>query len=156
MTTKTVIEPNRKSISVKAPVERAFATFTDGIAQWWPLDSHSVGAGRDDVRTETVLFEGRVAGRLYERMSDGQEAAWGEVLVWEPPGRIVLSWHPGYEDASKSTEIEVRFTPEGDGTRVELEHRGWERLGERAAEAQAGYAGGWDAVLGMYAEAASE
>jgi uncharacterized protein YndB with AHSA1/START domain len=155
MTTRTEIEPIRKSISVKAPVERAFATFTDGITQWWPLDTHSVGAGRDGVRAEEAAFEGRVGGRLYERMSDGQEASWGEVVAWEPPNRIVLTWHPGYEDPSKSTEIEVRFTPEGDGTRVELEHRGWERLGERAVEAQAGYSGGWEAVLRMYAAAAS-
>ena len=92
---------------------------------------------------------------LYERMSDGQEATWGEVLVWDAPSRIVLTWHPGDEDASRATEIEVRFTPEGDGTRVDLEHRGWERLGEQAAEAQAGYDGGWEAVLATYAEAAS-
>jgi uncharacterized protein YndB with AHSA1/START domain len=146
MTTKTGVEPIRKSISVKASVERAFETFTDGIAQWWPVDTHSVGAGRDGVRTEEAVFDGRVGGRLYERMSDGQEADWGEILTW----------HPGDDDPSQSTEIEVRFTPDGDGTLVELEHRGWDRLGERAAEAQGGYDQGWNAVLGKYAEAASE
>ena len=31
------------------------------------------------------------------------------------------------------TEIEVTFTDEGGKTRVDLEHRGWERLGEHAA-----------------------
>jgi uncharacterized protein YndB with AHSA1/START domain len=155
MTTKTGMEPIHKSIRVDAPVEQAFATFTERIAQWWPLDRYSVGAGRDGVRTETAAFEGRVGGRLYERMSDGQEATWGEILAWEPPGRIVLTWHPGSEDASRATEIEVLFTPDGDGTRVELEHRGWERLGERAAEARTGYDSGWQSVLGKYEEAAS-
>ena len=155
MTTKTGIEPIRKAINVNAPVERAFATFTDGITGWWPLETHSVGAGRNGVRAETAVFEGRIGGRLYERMSDGDEADWGEVLVWEPPSRVVLTWHPGYEDSAQWTEIEVRFTPEGNGTRVDLEHRGWERLGERATQARSGYDSGWEFVLGKFEGAAS-
>ena len=48
-----------------------------------------------------------------------------------------------------TTEVEVRFTPEGDGTRVELEHR---RLGaarsDGAAEARGSYGSenGWEMV----------
>ena len=154
MTTQTGIEPIRKSISVNAPVERAFSTFTDGIAGWWPLETHSVGAGRNGIRAEAAVLDGRVGGRLYERMSDGQEADWGEVLAWEPPNRLVLTWHPGYEDPSAATEIEVRFTPEGGGTRVDLEHRGFEVLGKDAEEAHAGYAVGWPGVFDRYVETA--
>ena len=33
---------------------------------------------------------------------------------------------------SEFTEVEVLFTPDGDGTRVDLEHRDLERMGERA------------------------
>jgi hypothetical protein len=45
----------------------------------------------------------------------------------------------------------VRFTPEGDRTRVELEHRGFERLGGLARKARRGYPIGWAYVLGLYA-----
>jgi hypothetical protein len=45
----------------------------------------------------------------------------------------------------------VRFTDEGGGvTRVDLEHRGWDRAGEGAEAMRENYAGGWDVVLGKY------
>jgi uncharacterized protein YndB with AHSA1/START domain len=72
------------------------------------------------------------------------------VLVWDPPHRFVMTWHPGYEDPEQHTEVELRFREQGEATLVELEHRGWERLGERAMEARNGYNMGWDFVLGRY------
>ncbi|MBA2616000.1 MAG: DUF4190 domain-containing protein [Actinobacteria bacterium] len=70
---------------------------------------------------------------------------------WEPPRRFVLSWQPNPE-APSATEIEVTFTPEGPKrTLVELEHRGWEQLGERSELARTEYDSGWDNVLGRYA-----
>jgi uncharacterized protein YndB with AHSA1/START domain len=49
--------------------------------------------------------------------------------------------------------VEVRFTPEDGGTRVDLEHRGWERAGAAAEKAAPQYGGGWDLVLARYAAA---
>ena len=145
----------RRSVRVSRPVDEAFALFTDGIATWWPLGTHSIGSGRDGVSAETAVLEGREGGRLYERMSDGAEASWGTILAWEPPHRVVISWHVNPARVAP-TEVEVRFVPDGDGTRVELEHRGWERLGAEADEARSGYASdsGWDAVLAEFASAA--
>jgi uncharacterized protein YndB with AHSA1/START domain len=150
MSTKTEVEPVRKSITVESSVDRAFATFTKGMAGWWPLDTHSVGADREGVELEELVLEGRSGGRLYERLSDGDECDWGRVLVWDPPHRFVMTWHPGYEDPEQHTEVELRFREQGEATLVELEHRGWERLGERAMEARNGYNMGWDFVLGRY------
>ena len=141
----------RKSITVDAPVERAFSVFTDGIASWWPLAGYSIG-GED---TETVVFDGREGGRVYERDGSGEEGDWGRVLVWEPPARVVFSWHPGM-DPSMPTEVEVRFADAGNGsTTVELEHRGWEQLGEAGAQMSAGYDTGWDEVIEAYRVAAA-
>ena len=140
----------RKTITVEAPVERAFATFTDRIGSWWPLGDYSVSRER----AETAIMEGRPGGRIYERTTDGEEAEWGEVLVWEPPRRIVFSWRPSVS-SRPPTEVEVRFSgTEHGATRVDLEHRGWERLGEQAAEAHSGYDQGWTKVLGRYSDAA--
>jgi uncharacterized protein YndB with AHSA1/START domain len=60
-----------------------------------------------------------------------------------------MTWYPGH-DSSQATELEVRFAAEDDGTRVDLEHRGWEILAERAQEARSGYDAGWGDVLGHY------
>jgi uncharacterized protein YndB with AHSA1/START domain len=67
------------------------------------------------------------------------------VLSWEPPRRFVLSWHPGREPET-AQEVEVRFVAVPTGTRVELEHRGWQALGEAAAATRERYAGGWEHV----------
>ena len=56
--------------------------------------------------------------------------------------------------AAPPTELEVRFPSQGAGTLVELEHRGWERLGEVAEEARASYGEGGAGVLSMFAAAA--
>jgi uncharacterized protein YndB with AHSA1/START domain len=134
-----------KTVIVAAPVEQAFETFTERLGEWWPTDTHSIGHDR----VEAVILEGAVGGRLFERHFDGEEASWGRVLAWEPPTRLVLEWRVN-EEWPAPTEIEVRFSAEGDGTRVELEHRGWERLGASAAESSANYNKGWDVVLAPF------
>jgi uncharacterized protein YndB with AHSA1/START domain len=145
--TTTVI---RKAISVRAPIERAFEVFTAEMATWWPLHEHSIGLEH----AEGVTMERFEGGRLYERQAGGAETDWGTVTAWDPPSRVAFTWHPG-RDAETAQEVDVRFTDDGYGTRVELEHRGWERLGERAAEAVEGYNSGWEKTFGMlYAEAA--
>lgn len=55
-------------------------------------------------------------------------------MDWEPP----------------ETELEVRFAADGEATRVELEHRGFETYGP---DGRASYDEGWDAVLGELVEA---
>ena len=45
----------------------------------------------------------------------------------------------------------MEFLADDDGTRVVLTHHGWERLGDRAAEARGSYAEGWLSVLEGYA-----
>ena len=134
--------PLLKSVVVKRPVEDAFALFTTRMGSWWPADTHSVG--REKVTG--VVFETRLDGRVYETTTDGEEYDWGRVLVWEPPRRFVMSWKPSPHSPA-ATEVEVRFTSEGDHTRVELEHRDWERLGALVAEVRANYDTGWDVVL---------
>jgi uncharacterized protein YndB with AHSA1/START domain len=101
-----------------------------------------------------VRFDPGPDGRLVETLSDGRETVWGYILAWDPPHRLVFSWHPGHDCArtqvSEATEVEVRFSAAGDATEVELVHRHWERLGERAAAAREEYHQGWDPVLARY------
>jgi hypothetical protein len=45
----------------------------------------------------------------------------------------------------------VRFEPEGAGTRLVLEARGWENWGKGASRARRGYHVGWGYVLQVWA-----
>jgi uncharacterized protein YndB with AHSA1/START domain len=146
--------PVRKSISVAASPEHAFEVFTAGFDRWWPR-SHSVG----EAPLKTAVIEPRAGGRWYGLLENGDEAEWGDVLVWEPPHRVVLAWRLGANwayDADLLTEVEVTFRPEGERTRVELEHRHLERMGEGAEGARASFDGdmGWGGLLRMFADAA--
>ena len=141
-----VLSPVKKSVAVGLPVEAAFRLFTEGIDQWWPLATHSVG-GED---AEAVYLEGLVGGRIYEVLKDHSQSEWGRVLAWEPPERLVFSWYPG-RTPSTAQEVEVTFSPEAGGTRIELIHRGWELLGGRAQAMRNAYDSGWVEVLGKYA-----
>jgi uncharacterized protein YndB with AHSA1/START domain len=131
----------RKSVLVSASPETAWRLFVERIAEWWPVESHSLGG--DKVEAAVVTPE-----RIYERWHDGTERVWGRMLAWEPPSRLVFTWEVS---RNCGNEVEVRFLPEGEGTRVELEHRGWEH---DQLETWGSYEGGWDFVLGRYEGAA--
>ena len=140
----------KKSVTVAVPVDEAFRVFTEEMETWWPLRTHAV----DTENSDTVVMEGREGGRLFERGTSGEEHVWGIVQSWEPPQRVGYTWHPGRgEDTAQ--EVEVTFTPDGEGTRVDVRHWGWEKLGDRLEEMIASYNEGWDLVLGRYAEAAN-
>jgi len=144
-----------RQIVVDAPIERAFAVFTERFGDIKPPDHTLLAAPI----AETV-FEPRVGGHVYDRGVDGSECRWSRVLAYEPPHRVVFSWdiNPQWQvetDPELTSEVEVRFTAEGpDRTRVELEHRnldrhgpGWPAFGESI-----GGDGGWPLYLQRFAD----
>ncbi len=143
--------PVRRSIFVRAEPQHAFEIFTAGFDRWWPK-THSVGSSSQRM----ALMELKAGGRWYEVGEDGSETRWGEVMIWEPPHRVVLVWSVDADwkyDPDLHTEVEVRFTPEGDGVRVDLEHRNLEAFGQRADEVKAKIdnPNGWNGLLKMFA-----
>jgi uncharacterized protein YndB with AHSA1/START domain len=156
MSRTVTIAPVRKSIAVKAPQSRAFEVFTAGLGRWWPK-SHHIGAAE----MKEAIMEPRAGGRWYEKGVDGSECDWGNVLVWEPPQRVVISWHLDGNwkyNPDVFSEVEVTFIADGpNATRVELEHRHLERLGEAGGEAVrkgVDSPGGWSSLLETYAKEA--
>jgi uncharacterized protein YndB with AHSA1/START domain len=137
-----------KTVAVPLPPEAAFELFTAGMAQWWPLETHSVAADTHEgrVRAETVTFEPGPSGRIIETMSDGSQCEWGRVQAWDPPHRVAFSWKPNLGDGP-ATHVEVTFSPTGTGTLVELVHTGWEAFGPSAEDRRRGYDTGWEPVL---------
>jgi uncharacterized protein YndB with AHSA1/START domain len=153
---QATIAPVRYSVTVPISPQRAFTLFTEGFNSWWI--GHHIG----EAELAEAVIEPRVDGRWYERGMDGTECDWGKVLVFDPPGRLVLTWQLNcqYEydpDLSHASEVEVLFTEEDGLTRVDFEHRYIERLGvgrEELAKSVSGD-GGWPAILELYAKAAA-
>jgi uncharacterized protein YndB with AHSA1/START domain len=145
----------RASIVVEAPIERAFAVFTEDLGSFKPPE-HNLLA----VEIAETVFEPREGGHVYDRGVDGSECRWARVLAYEPPDRIVFSWdiNPQWQlesDLEKTSEVEVRFTPEApERTRVELEHRHLDRHGEgwEGIRDAVGSPDGWPDGLRAFAE----
>lgn len=142
----------RKEITVEASQARAFNVFAQELGAWWPLATHHIGSAP----AETAIIEPRVGGRWFERAADGTECDWGRVLIWDPPGRLVLSWEISADfkpDENIDTQVEVRFVAVGPAlTRVELEHRRLEGFGAAAEQMRGIFdsEGGWSRILREY------
>ncbi|HEX4511466.1 MAG TPA: SRPBCC domain-containing protein [Burkholderiaceae bacterium] len=138
------VPPVLKSIDVRCSPDLAFERFTREVHAWWPAKSHSLGGER----VTYVGFEPRIGGRVFERLDDGSESTWGIVTAWEPPGRVVFTWHVGREPDTAQA-VEVKFELHDGGTRVQLLHWGWERLGTAGLAARDQYDTGWNLVFGQ-------
>ncbi|HSR77640.1 MAG TPA: SRPBCC family protein [Xanthobacteraceae bacterium] len=142
----------RKEITVEASQARAFDVFTREHGAWWPLATHHIGSAA----AETAIIEPHTGGRWFERAADGSECDWGRVLVWDPPGRLVLAWEISADwkhDESINTEVEVRFVSLGPArTRVELEHRRLDRYGAAAEQMRGIFdsENGWTNILRLF------
>ena len=146
-----MIEPLRMTFEVQCPVQHAFDVWTQRPASWWPAH-HTVTA---DPGVQ-VVFESRPGGRIFERTPSGREVEWGEITVWDPPRRLCYLWYIR-TDRADATEVEIRFNHQGaDHTRVEIEHRGWERLGSRGPGWRDANQSGWNGVLPDYLAVCSD
>ncbi|MEV6847402.1 SRPBCC family protein [Actinoplanes sp. NPDC051411] len=144
----------RRTVVVNAPIGKAFAVFTDRFGDFKPPEHNLLGTPI----AETV-FEPRVGGHIVDRGTDGSECRWARILAYDPPDRVVFSWNIGptwqvETDPERTSEVEVTFTAETpDRTRVELEHRhfdrhgpGWESVRDGVEHDQ-----GWPLYLNRYA-----
>jgi uncharacterized protein YndB with AHSA1/START domain len=138
------MEPLRLSFAVACSVEHAWEIWTRRASLWWPA-GHTV-AGEPGLE---IVFEPRCGGRIFERMQEGREEDWGEILMWEPPRRLTYLWHLR-ADRADAIEVDIAFTHDAENegsTRVHIEHRGWERLGARGVERRERNHRGWQGVL---------
>lgn len=143
----------RKTITVNAPIARAFDVFASRMGSWWHKE-HSIAKGTTQM---DVIIEPRAGGRWYEKGADGSEHPWGRVLAFEPPRRLLLAWQLTRDfayDPNFETTVEVAFEEQDGGTLVTFEHRDLERMGGDAVEMLEGMDGGWAMLLGLYRTAA--
>jgi uncharacterized protein YndB with AHSA1/START domain len=146
----------RKTVVVEASQERCFEVFTTRFDSWWPR-SHHIGG----VDMAEAVMERRAGGRWYERGVDGSECSWGQVLAFEPPGRLVLVWQINGQwqyDPTLHTEVEITFTELGPRrTEVTVEHRNLDRFGDAADAMREAFSseGGWTGLLDAFKTAAN-
>ncbi len=149
----------KKSVVVNASVEHAFKVFTDGYDTWWPRTHH---IGKSPMTK--AIIEAKPGGRCYTEQQDGTECDWGTVLVWEPPHRLMLAWQITHEwgyqpDLAQSSEVDIRFTAEPGGrTRVDLEHRHFERHGAGGDDMRmkVDSPNGWGGLLDLFKHTAEK
>ncbi|MGZ4434628.1 MAG: SRPBCC family protein [Trebonia sp.] len=152
--TQTAAAVVHKQIVVQAPVDKAFAVFTERLGDFKPPEHNLL-----TVPIAETVFEPRVGGHIYDRGTDGSECRWARVLAFDPPRRVVFSWDIGptwrlETEPENASAVEVRFIAETpDRTRVELEHRNIDRHGPgwEAVAKGVGHDQGWPLYLERYA-----
>ena len=144
----------RRTIVADAPIEKAFAVFTERFGDFKPAEHNMLR-----VPIAETVFEPRVGGHIYDRGTDGSECRWARVLVYDPPQRVVFSWDIGptwqvEAEPDNTSEVEIRFLAESpERTQVELEHRNIDRHGPgwEAVRDGVGHDEGWPLYLDRYA-----
>lgn len=150
-------EPVRAGVTLSAPASQAFAIFTEQIGDWWP---RAYTYSQDDLAR--IAIDPAAGGHWYEIDRSGRRLDWGEVRAFDPPRRLVLTWAVGAdrkpEPSERASAVDIHFRPQGpQTTRVELEHRGFERHGDggEILRRGLGFADGWPLILKAFARAAS-
>ena len=138
-------------VEVALDPHTAFRVFTEEIGQWWqpgPINwndsAHAVG----------IRIESGVGGRWLELHENTPDASieCGRITVWEPGQRFVFLYQDSGHEID-GTEVEIRFDAVADGTRVTLEHRGWERVDPAVAAARRNVKRwGWSNILNWYSQ----
>jgi uncharacterized protein YndB with AHSA1/START domain len=120
MTAKVMV-----SIRLKVPPVAAFELFTSRIDDWWRRGpKYRMGLdGR-------LRFEPGEGGRLVEIYDEaaGDLFEIGRILVWRPGERLVFEWRQPNFTPGQVTEVDIGFAAVAEGTRLTLEHRGWDTL----------------------------
>lgn len=113
------------AVRVAASPARAFEVFTGQIGDWWSPDPMFRFTPRDP---GVLAFEPGEGGRLVQTLPSGKVFEIGKVSVWTPPSRLVFGWRQATFAPDQMTQVEVRFEPVGEETRVTVEHIGWDTV----------------------------
>ena len=141
--------PILKEVLVRLDPAAAFALFVS-LDSWWPrsMTSHPTSG------LAKVVFEAKPGGRWAEIGTDGTLHDVGRVLAVEPARRLLLDWQLDGDsryDPNLHTDLEITFSPDGEGTLVTLEHRNMERFGHQTERRRALLDGGWPMILAAFA-----
>lgn len=114
-----------------------YMTGNSHLAKWW-------GAG--------VTLDPVVGGNFLEPWTDDkgkQHITMGRVTAVEPKKRLQLDWQaPGWE---KPTRVEILLSPVHDGTKIYLQHSGWDMFdGKDRQQKVDQHAARWGRIIEKY------
>ena len=133
------LEPIVAEVTVPVEPAQAFVGFTAQMGEWWdPMLSP------DPPTFSSIAIDPN--GPVETVHDDDQRYTWGHVTTWDPLGHLVMDFWLGHDQA-EPTKLDVRFTDEGTGTCVHLEHGGW---ADGSEQVRAKYTH-WDDLLARYA-----
>ncbi len=138
-------------VDVACDPQTAFTVFTADIGAWW---RRGTSYWNDPARAVTLRFEPFVGGRFIEvyDADSGEGFTIGEVRVWEPGARLVFGWRNQGWRPDQHTEVSVRFEKIDTGTRITIEHSGWEQFDAEGTRPGQGYGHGWGELLGFFSD----
>lgn len=114
------------TVSIRVDVDplQAFEVFTRDIGTWWHRDARYqfMPGGKGFLR-----FEPGEQGRLVEESAEGSFEV-GKIVQWEPGVALGFTWQGPNFLPGQITKVSVKFKPSYQGTRIVLEHSGWENL----------------------------
>lgn len=126
----------RKSMVFRAPIGMVWDHLTDTtkISQWLMPNDFQPVAGHDFVmHCDPALGSG---GQILSR-----------VLEIEAPRRLVYSWV--IDTPPLETLVSIDLAEDPAGTRITLEHSGWDGLSEADLPIRDRHDAGWDHLLGI-------
>jgi len=117
----------------------AFRVFTEMVELWWPRSHRRLPEGE-------MAFEPGPDGRLVERIGS-EERTVGDVVAWQPPGRLSFDWWLGANE--HPTRVDIAFRPTEAGTAIDIVHTPGDALVDDIfADRVARFEQGWNAVFG--------
>lgn len=127
MTNAGEAETVRVSIDLAVDPHAAFVAFTEDVDQWW------ASGAKNRFRAPWVgimRFEPGPHGRLVEVYDDETNDLYevGRITAWEPGKRLAFTWRIPNFAPDEITHVNITFEPIDSGTRITLEHHGWEHL----------------------------
>lgn len=133
-------------VAVDTPT--AFEVFTTDVDSWW---KHGKRFRTGERGRSRMQFEPGVGGRLLEVFDESADPfVVGRIAAWDPPSRLILEMGGAHLQPGETTKVEVRFTSEADGTRVTIEHRGWDAFGADHPVRRGLDGGAFAATMGVF------
>jgi len=121
----------RKEISIAAPIEITFESV---------LEEMGPGSELPDGRPFPMKIEPWPGGRWFRDLGGNTGHLWGHVQVIKPPGLLELVG-PMPMSFPAVNHLQYRLTPEGNGTKLVIRHRG---MGLIPQELRDGMPDGWE------------
>jgi uncharacterized protein YndB with AHSA1/START domain len=130
-----------QSILIAAKRERVWQGWVHEMSAWWSKPYYI-----DPEKVTGLFMEPRLGGRLIEEWGGNAGYLIGHVIEWLPPQRLSYTWSEKLW-AGIITVVNLEFTTVERQTRINLTHKGFERLPD-GAEKRKSYDHGSADLLG--------